>query len=154
MSSERRPGFLHVHDARITRVDDDRQTPARYRLITAEDLRERQRVATSPFYGYSVELLAQWCMVSVETAARWKRHEAEPSRQAMALFELHRDRRVLGDAWPGWLVNGNRLVDPEGNETTQGQLRAYAHVYQLVRELARRDPAAAASLEAILREVA
>jgi len=34
-------------------------------------------------------------------------------------------------------VRGNLLVDPEGNETTQGQLRAYYYVYKLCRELSK-----------------
>lgn len=75
-----------------------------------------------------------------------------PSAQTRQLFLLHRDGRVLNDAWPGWRINGDRLFDPEGTATTQGQLRAYAFVYQLAAEYARQNPDARAWLDAIMRE--
>ena len=74
-----------------------------------------------------------------------------PSPQALRLFELHRDRRILGAEWDGWLVNNAELVDPEGNATTQGQLRAYYQVYQLCHELMRGNDAAQAEFDAIVR---
>jgi hypothetical protein len=90
------------------------------------------------FYSYPVELVAEWCAVSLGTAASWKCGVAKPSRQALRLFELHRDHRVLAaDAWAGWQVRGDRLIDPEGNSTTQGQLRAYAIGIRLFRDMAR-----------------
>jgi hypothetical protein len=130
-------GFYYAADARLP-------APVRERS-TAE-------IVSSVFYSFPAEILATWCCVSVETAARWKRGESKPSPQALKLFELHRDRKVLGASdWDGWLVQGNRLVDPEGNETTQGQLRAYFFVYQLCRELARRDETALEHFEKLLR---
>ena len=99
--------------------------------------RERSRPTAAVFYGYPVELIQQWCGVSRQTAYLYKIGARTPSRQALRLFVLHRDRRVLADSWDGWLVNKDRLVDPDGNETTQGQLRAYWMVVQLARELAR-----------------
>lgn len=148
--------FFDIHDARITRADDplDRSAERRYRLVTEEDLREHHRVVNSVFYGYSAERLAEWCCVEVETARRWKRAEASPSPQAQRLFELHRDWHVMSSpAWAGWRVKGDVLVDPEGNETTQGQLRAYSLVYQLARELMRDNEAAKARFQEIMREV-
>jgi hypothetical protein len=88
-------------------------------------------VATPPssrFYGYPADLIGSWCGVSAGVAAGWKEGTRKPSKQAVLLFELHRQRRVLGVGWEDWVVNGECLVDPEGNSTTQGQLRAYAHV--------------------------
>lgn len=55
---------------------------------------------------------------------------------------LHRDGRVLGPEWRDWAVHKNKLVSPEGQETTQSQLSAYWLVMQLARELTKDDPAA------------
>jgi hypothetical protein len=107
----------------------------------------RSNVVSSLFYGVSAEVIAEWCAVSVKTAKRWKRGESPPTASAMKLFRLHRDRQVLGAEWDGWLINGGTIVDPDGNETTQEQLRAYVFVYQLCRELAREDPQALQTLQ-------
>ena len=129
-------------DNRITRADDwrDRASEKSYRLVTPEDLRERDRVVNSLFYGFSAEWLSQACLVDVDTAARWKRGELAPSPQALMLFELHRDGRILGSEWKGWKILRAEIVDPEGNGTTQGQLRAYYLNYRLLRELLRDRP--------------
>jgi hypothetical protein len=90
------------------------------------------------FYSYPVELVADWCAVSLATAASWKCGVAKPSRQALRLFELHRDERVLSAReWQEWRVRGALLVDPDGNATTQGQLRAYAIAIRLFLDMAR-----------------
>lgn len=107
-------------------------------------------VVSFHFASYPAELIAQWCRVTVETAQSWKTGKRTPSPAALALFCLYRDRKVLGPDWDGWIVKGNRLVDPEGNETTQGQLRAYYFVYQLARELGKRDPAALERLSQLM----
>lgn len=99
--------------------------------------RARRKPTPAVFYGYPVELIQQWCGVSRQTAYLYKIGARKPSKQALRLFILHRDRRVLSDSWDGWSVTKDRLVDPDGNETTQGQLRAYWMVVQLARELAR-----------------
>lgn len=124
-------GFYHATDARIAPPDD-------------------RPVTSIYFAGYPPEVIADWCCVSIETARRWKFCQAEPSTQAKRLFELHRERQILGHEWRGWIVKGNRLVDPEGHETTQGQLRAYYQVYQLCRELMRDDADALARFADIL----
>lgn len=95
----------------------------------------------SIFYGYPPELIAQWCGVSVATARRWKNGGAVP-RPALRLFALHRDGKVLDEHWVGWRAHGDTLTDPEGNTTTQSQLRAYALIMQYAADLARRDPEA------------
>lgn len=108
------------------------------------------KVVYGAFYGFPAEVIADWCGVSVRTAARWKDGRNRPSPSALKLFELHRDRRILGKEWNGWLINQATLVDPEGNSTTQGQLRAYAHVYALCSELAKRDRSAADLLDRLI----
>lgn len=123
------------------------------RLTPPEERAEIARVTSSVFYGYPPELIAEWCLVELDTARRWKRFEATPSRQAMRLFELHRDRKILGAEWRGWIVKGDLLCDPENHETTQGQLRAYFHVYQLMHQLMRENPEAQAAFAAIMQEV-
>lgn len=99
----------------------------------------KTRVLTA-FYGYPADLVARWCRVSLLTARLYKTGVRKPSRTAFRLFVLHRDRRVLGDGWADWSVNGLTLVDPDGNVTTQAQLRAYWLVMQLAAELANRNP--------------
>lgn len=97
------------------------------------------KVVFGAFYGFPAELVAEWCGVSVRTAKSWKEGRTQPPRPALRLFTLHAERKVLGKEWEGWLINKNTLVDPEGQSTAQGQLRAYAMVYALCHELARRD---------------
>lgn len=104
----------------------------------------------SVFYGYPAELVARWCGVSVSTAAAWKANKRKPSRQALRIFTLHRDGRVLGDQWAGWEVREGVIRDPEGNCTTADQLRSYALILQLARELARHDPRWQADFERLL----
>ena len=94
------------------------------------------------FYGYPPELIARWCGVSAHTALLYKTGARKPSRQALRLFVLHRDGRVLGPEWREWSVHKDKLVSPEGQETTQGQLNAYWLVMQLARELTEKDPEA------------
>jgi len=103
------------------------------------------------FYGYPPELIARWCGVSAQTALLYKTGARKPSRQALRLFVLHRDRRVLGPEWNEWIVKGDRLVSPEQDEFTQGQLRAYILVMQLARELASKDPTKLEQYYEILR---
>jgi hypothetical protein len=129
-------GFLHQSDLRL-----------------APPVAESQRILSSVFYGYPPDLVAEICGVSVDTASRWKSGEATPSRPALRLFDLHRRRKVLASpSWEGWLVNGDALVDPEGNSTTQAQLRAYYLVCQLAAELARERPEALERLDDIQRQ--
>ena len=90
------------------------------------------------FFGYSTLLLSQWCLVDEDTALRWKRGEQTPSPQALLLFKLHRDGRILGPEWQGWHVRGAQIVSARNQSTTQGQLRAYAINYQLLHELMRK----------------
>ena len=47
------------------------------------------------FYGYPAELIAEWCAVSRKTAELYKRGVRKPSRQALRLFCLHRDGKIL-----------------------------------------------------------
>ena len=94
------------------------------------------------FYGYPPELIARWCGVSAHTALLYKTGARRPSRQALRLFVLHRDGRVLGPEWREWSVHKDKLVSPEGQETTHGQLNAYWLVMQLARELTAKDPEA------------
>jgi hypothetical protein len=89
------------------------------------------------FEGYPAELIAEWCAVSVKTAALYKAGTRKPSRQAIRLFALFRDGRVLAGAWRECCVRGDRLFDPDERAVTVGQLRAYWIVMQLAAEYAR-----------------
>ena len=114
--------------------------------------RSNSRATTSLlFYGYPPELVALWCGVGLSTARLYKSGARKPSRQALKLFTLHRDGRVLGPEWREWAVRKDKLVSPEGQETTQGQLNAYWLIMQLARELARNDSDAYEEFHRILR---
>ncbi len=82
-------------------------------------------VPMTPFGGYSNEWIAEVCCVSPKTVRDWRFGRKKPSLQALKLFRLHAERRVLDEGFKGWLVNKGTLVDPEGNILTQGQLRSY-----------------------------
>ena len=71
----------------------------------------------------------------------------------MRLFRLHRELRVLGEAWEGWQIRDEGIVDPDGNVTTRGQLSAYWIIMQYAAELARTDEETpwADGLRALLR---
>lgn len=104
----------------------------------------------SIFYGYPPELVAQWCGVTLATARRWKKGAPVP-RPALRLFTLYRDMRVLDAAWAGWKVHKGKIIDPDGNATTETQLRAYSLVMQFAADLARRDPATAKEFHRLLK---
>jgi hypothetical protein len=103
------------------------------------------------FHGYPAELIAQWCGVDRATATLWKQNKRKASRQALRLFTLHRDGRILGDSWNGWAVRDGEIVDPDGNATTEAQLRGYSIMMQFAAELARRDPEEQQRFFALLR---
>ena len=90
------------------------------------------------FYGYPAHVIAGWCGVSLSTARAYKSGKRRPPRPILRLWSLCADRRVLGSEWEGWLINGNALVDPDGNSTTLHQLRAYWVIMQIAADQARR----------------
>jgi hypothetical protein len=106
----------------------------------------------SVFYGYPAELIARWCGVAPATVTLWKQNKRKPSRQALRLFTLHRDNLVLGEPWRGYQLKGATIIDPEGNATSQAQLRAYWLIMQYAAELARRDPADYEHFRSLLRQ--
>src|SRR5687768_2705977 len=68
--------------------------------------RARSRPTPAVFYGYPVELIQRRCSVSRQTAYLHKTGVRKPSKQALRLFVLHRDGRVLDDYWKGFAVHG------------------------------------------------
>ena len=54
----------------------------------------RKRPTPLLFYGYPVELIADWCAASRHTAYLYKIGARKPSKQALRLFVLNRDGRV------------------------------------------------------------
>jgi hypothetical protein len=106
----------------------------------------------SIFYSYPPEAIAAWCGITLATAKLYKSGRRKPSRTVLRMFTLHREESVLGSAWKGWRIRGKCIVDPEGNETTQAQLRAYWLIMQYASELARRDPDAYEHFQSLLRQ--
>lgn len=100
--------------------------------------RPRKRPTPAVFYGCLAELIAQWCCVSRSTADAYKSGRLKPSRMALRLFVLMRDRQVLTKEWAGWLIKPDAIVDPEGNETNRNLLRNYQLMCQYYHSLARR----------------
>ena len=90
----------------------------------------KQRVLNM-FYGYPAELIAQWCCISVQTADRYKRNILKPSKQSVALFRFHADKRIIPGDWVGWKFHDGKLFNPEDVPLTKAQLEAYQLVYQL-----------------------
>ena len=82
----------------------------------------------------------------------YKSGKRKPSRAVVRLFMLHRERRVLGVEWKGWLVKPDAIVDPDGNETSRTLLHNYFWIVQLARRLAyeRDDPRVHAEFERLL----
>ena len=105
----------------------------------------------SIFYGFPEQLIARWCGVSVATARLYKSGSRKPSRQALRLFALYRDGRVLDDRWKGFAIRRDHLVDPEGHEFDPNQLRAHWLIVQLARDLASKDPRDLEEYQRILR---
>jgi hypothetical protein len=112
----------------------------------------RPKVTTlSVFYGYPEALVAQWCGVSVATARAWKQGRRKPSRPALRLFTLHRDRRVLGKEWKDWVIERGTIVDPAGIATTVAQLEHFAFILQYASYLASLSPETQAEFQRLLR---
>ena len=140
-------------DSQLVRAphDEAHAQPRPRNSPRASVVRRKQTFNVLFFYGYPLELIALWCGVSKQTAALYKNGSRKPSRQALRLFVLHRDGRVLGPEWREWSVRKDKLVSPEGAETTHGQLNAYAIVMQLAFEVTRNDPEKYAELNRLLQ---
>lgn len=68
-----------------------------------------------PFYGFSIDLISQWCGVSKRTARDYKTGIRPVPFCRKIIFELLSQERVLLDpAWAGWRIRGRKLLAPEG----------------------------------------
>lgn len=99
------------------------------------------QITAARFYGYPPAQIAEWCGVSYQQACRLKRGESKPSKGTLKLFDLHRSGQVLSPAFAEFRVAGNKIVDPEGNQTTASQLRMYGMMLQFLAEITRNDQA-------------
>lgn len=109
------------------------------------------KIVSFRFYGYPAEVIARWCLVPLQKARRLKSGQDEPNRWLARLFELHAQEQLLTPEWCGWKIRGGTIVDPQGNVTTENQLRCYALVYQWAADIARRDDALRAQYDNLLR---
>jgi hypothetical protein len=111
-----------------------------------------KRNVLSIFWGTPDEVVARWCGVSLSTVRSYKTGKRKPSPAVVRLFMLHRERRVLGSEWKGWLVKPGSIVDPDGNETSRSQLSNYFWIVQLSRRIVydRDDPRLHAEFEKLL----
>lgn len=109
---------------------------------------KKPRYATAAlFYGFPATLIAEVLCVTPQTAYHFKSGIRRPSPTSLRLWTLYHNGRILGDEWDGWQARDGALFDPEGHRTTQAQLRAYAYVWDLARELARGNPIATEALD-------
>jgi len=109
---------------------------------------KKPRYATAAlFYGYPATLIAEVLCVTRQSAYHFKSGIRRPGPTSLRLWHLYVSGRILGDEWNGWQARDGALFDPEGHRTTQAQLRAYAFVWQLARELAKGDPIATEALD-------
>lgn len=84
--------------------------------------------------------IAAACRVSLRTARRWHAAGRMPYGASLALSA--RFARALAPeapAWRGWRIVGDAIVSPEGEEWTQGRLRAYFVNCQRLAEYARAE---------------
>jgi hypothetical protein len=100
----------------------------------------RKRIPTSPaspFYGYPAEVIAEWCGVSVGTAAHYKAGRRKPPTPVLRLFRLYRDGKVLGKEWDGYNVSGEKLFGPNSRHVRPSDIALTGLVWQA---LAEKDP--------------
>lgn len=100
--------------------------------------RKRSRPTPALFYGFPVEVIASWCQVTKGTAYLYKVGQRKPSRQAIRLFVIHRDRRLLTEEWKGWVIKPDSIVDPKNNKTPRNLLRGYSLILQYVNAVVER----------------
>ena len=58
---------------------------------------------------------------------------------------------MLSSEFRGWKVRKGVLISPEGEETTQTQLRGYFLIMQFARELASKDPSSYEEFHKLLK---
>lgn len=111
------------------------------------------KVRPTAFYGYPAELIAEWCGVSLKTARLYKAGHRKPSLQALRLFTLHRDGKVLGRDWRGFRVEGPYLRDPAGYRARTSQLEHWNVLIQWAATVAAKDPETNRKFQDLLRLV-
>jgi len=77
------------------------------------------------FYGYSAELVAAWCCVSHQTTDKYKRNALKPSKQAIALFCLHANKRIIPGDWQGWTFHDGKLLVIRAFRNHRHRISAY-----------------------------
>jgi hypothetical protein len=88
-------------------------------------------VTSALFWGYSAELIAHWCRVSLSTARAYKHGQAKPSPRSIRLFDLHQDRQIIPAEWGrGWALTASSIVTPEGIEIPRTWLRGYQQLIE------------------------
>lgn len=92
------------------------------------------------FYGVPAFVIAEVCGVAQSTARSYKNGTRRPARSVVRLMQLWRDGRILGPEWKHWTVRKELIISPEGEEMSQGRLRAYSTCMQLLYELTRGKP--------------
>jgi len=105
------------------------------------------------FYGHADWVIAEVCCVHIQTARHWKAGIRKPGPSSLRLWQLHVQDRILTDEWKGYGVRRGKLYDPEGHEFTQGQLRSYSIIWQLVMDLSRDKPEASSLVARLAGEV-
>ena len=101
--------------------------------------RPRKRPTPALFYGYSAELIAEWCVVKLSTAYAYKSGRLKPGASVVKLLRLHAGRQVLTAEWQGWIVKPDCVVTPEGFEIRRTELRGLREMFAWAHSLAQRS---------------
>jgi hypothetical protein len=91
----------------------------------------------SPFYGFSAEVVAEWCGVSVGTAEHYKAGRRKPPTPVLRLFSLLKDGKVLGQEWSDHKVCGDKMFGPDNRYVRPSDIALMGLVWHA---LAEKDP--------------
>ena len=93
--------------------------------------------ALNPFYGFTAEVIAEVCGVSVGTAEHYKAGRRKPPTPTLRLFRLYRDRKVLSDEhWEGFRVVDDKFFPPKGRPFTTAHLYLWELLWHALAEAA------------------
>lgn len=104
------------------------------------------------FYGVPVAEIQRITGCEKSTAYSYKNGNRKPSTAVIKLMQFYNAERILDPKyWPrGWRFHQGQIIDPEGNVTTEAQLRGYGMLMQCLAEWTRNDPAKRSQVDSIL----
>jgi hypothetical protein len=91
-----------------------------------------QTSESSPFYGYTYQAVMAACLVTKQCAMRWRAGTGTPSPQALKLWSIFRDGRLVSALFKGWFFNekDGELVTPQGDSFKPSEIQNIPLLYQ------------------------